>query len=138
MTYIFRSYVVCSFYMFGIIWIIQCLQYPGFAAVDPGQFVELHRRHSNAMAVLVGPVMVLELVSVLVLARSFEAFWLAQAAMTIALWGLTFWVSVPIHNELATGFQPELIGELARTNWPRTLFWTVKAVMLVTMKKWVA
>lgn len=82
--------------------------------------------------------MVIEITTVMILANSFEAFWLIQASLTATLWGLTFLVSVPIHNRLAAGQQPRLVAQLVMTNWPRTLIWTAKSAMLLAMTRWSA
>jgi hypothetical protein len=124
-------YIFCSFYMTGVIWIIQLIHYPAFLEITDSNFIAFHQRHSTVMLILVGPIMVVELLTVLVLAREFEIFWLVQAAMTILLWGLTFFVSVPIHNKLAQGQKKELLEKLTSTNWPRTLIWTAKAGLLL-------
>ena len=127
-------YSFCSFYMVGVIWLIQLIHYPTFSKIEENVFRMFHREHTTAMSILVGPVMIMELITVFYLAKSFEARWLISAAMTVILWCLTFFVSVPIHNRLESGRQPELLKNLIMTNWPRTIVWTAKAALLLNIQ----
>jgi hypothetical protein len=121
---------ICSVYMCGVIWIIQVVHYPGFAKYNPSQFIEAHAKHSSAMGLLVGPVMIIEILA---------AFWLViklsnyisiiNLVLVLLLWFFTFFASVPLHNRLSTGFDLEVIQKLVLTNWPRTVLWTAKAIL---------
>ncbi|MEY4616180.1 MAG: hypothetical protein RJB66_1140 [Pseudomonadota bacterium] len=129
---IFAITPLSSFYMCGVIWVIQLIQYPSFLVVSQDHFVSFHARHSAVMGLLVGPVMILELVSALSLV------WLQphlvsiiNLAMVVGLWLLTFFVSVPLHNQLSLGFSTETINRLIETNWPRTFLWTSKAILVL-------
>ena len=46
------------------------------------------------------------------------------------IWATTFFISVPFHNRLETGFDYVAIDGLTRTNWLRTLAWTARAALL--------
>ena len=118
--------------MTGIIWLIQLLHYPSFLQIDKSLFFDFHAKHTNMMTVLVGPIMIGELLLSLYLSQNFERFWLIQTSLAIILFALTFLVSVPIHNQLANGFDENLIRKLISTNWPRTIIWTIKAVLLIS------
>lgn len=139
MNSVFGLYIFCSFYMTGVIWLIQLIHYPSFKDIGADEFVAFHRRHSKAMSILVGPIMIAELVTSLILASQFktffEIFWLIQVAMTAALWFLTFLVSVPIHKRLEQSKQDPLLRQLVKTNWPRTVLWTAKAALLFTLSR---
>lgn len=57
--------------------------------------------------------------------------WLV-AVLTAVCWVCTFFLSVPIHAQLAKGaHDPALLQRLVRTNWPRTLAWTL--IVLCTL-----
>lgn len=131
MSWIILLYLSCSLYMAGIIWLIQLLHYPSFLQIDKSSFLDFHTQHTNMMTLLVGPVMIAELVLSLYLSQHFEKFWLIQSVLVVILFLLTFLVSVPIHNQLAHGFDKNLIQKLISTNWPRTIIWTIKAILLV-------
>lgn len=135
MNLILSIYVFCSFYMTGVIWLIQLLNYPSLRYIHPAQFNEFHRRHTSAMSILVGPVMLAEMGCVLVLAKSLVFHWVIQAGLLAVLWLSTFLISVPIHNKLAKSHQNFLIKRLIKTNWIRTILWTTKAGLLFYMQQ---
>lgn len=123
--------LICSAYMFGVIWLIQLIHYPAFAFIEPAKFVDFHKRHSTVMGILVGPVMILELLTGLwLLSLNMNSWSVVNLVLVLALWGLTFLVSVPLHNQLATGFKLDVIHKLFSTNWPRTLIWTAKLIIV--------
>lgn len=117
-----------TFYMLGLIWIVQLIHYPSFMLVDPSQFAAFHDKHSQALGLLAGPAMILELI------LSFLLFWREAGlltallvGLTLALWISTFFLSVPLHNRLASGYSKVLIVRLVQTNWVRTILWSLKA-----------
>jgi hypothetical protein len=125
-TPLFISHI-CAAYMCGVIWIIQLIQYPSFAYIEHAQFAEAHQRHSSLMGVLVGPVMILELLAGLwLLSEKMDFFSSTNFTMIALLWFFTFYVSVPLHNQLSAGFRIDVIQKLIATNWPRTILWTAK------------
>ena len=128
---VLNSYIFCSYYMTGVIWLIQLITYPALTFVENGSFINVHKQHSNRMSILVGPIMIVELMSALYLAQSFEEFWLLNVFMVLSIWCFTFLVSVPIHNQLQNGKNAASIRKLVHTNWPRTILWTLKSVFVL-------
>lgn len=118
-----------SLYMTGVIWLIQLIHYPAFHAIDEKEFSRFHHRHSQVMGWIVGPVMVVELLSTLWLAQTGQTIWIVKSVTVLFLWGLTFFVSVPCHNRLSAGKEAQQIDRLIRTNWPRTVLWTAAAAI---------
>lgn len=47
--------------------------------------------------------------------------------VVLAIWGCTFFLSVPLHAVLGKGKDAAVIRRLVNTNWPRTVLWTAKA-----------
>lgn len=124
--------LISSFYMCGVIWLIQMIHYPSFLLISPSSFIEFHHKHTTAMSILVGPVMVIEFISAILwvsLDRSVATY--SNLGLVIALWILTFFVSVPLHNQLADQFDVSVIEKLILTNWPRTILWTAKAALVL-------
>ncbi len=128
-------YLFCSYFMTGVIWLIQLIHYPSFQFVDAAHFNQFHRRHSSVMGFLVGPIMIVELLTALWMASRFEIQWVIQALLVIMLWGFTFLISVPIHQALEKSKNEVLILKLVRTNWLRTFVWTFKAGLLFYLVK---
>lgn len=63
----------------------------------------------------------------LVYFTSFAWSSLFMAALVALIWLSTFLIQVPIHQQLAKGKDLGLIDRLVRTNWIRTILWTLKA-----------
>jgi Domain of unknown function (DUF1772) len=124
--------------MTGLIWFVQVVHYPIFGKVPPEQFTAFHQAHLATTGKVVMLPMILELLcSGLMLTLKFDnrlqnGLNYAAAALTIFIWIVTGFVSVPIHNQLATnGFSASLIEKLVATNWLRTWAWTARTGILL-------
>lgn len=120
--------LACSFYMTGVIWIVQCLLYPTFQKIGVTEFQKFHLKHTHLMGLLVGPIMVVEFVSAAAMALSFDIFSVINLALVLILWLVTFAVSVPMHRQLVVEQDQDVIQKLVRTNWWRTALWTLKSL----------
>ncbi len=120
--------------MTGVIWMVQVVQYPGFARVGPDAFPAFHNHHCRRIGLLVGVLMPVELLSGIALAWLGEPawFWRVMLAALLAIWASTAFLQGPLHGRLATeGPQPELIRRLVAGNWIRTVLWTVRSLGLL-------
>lgn len=123
-----------AFAMTGIIWLVQLVQYPGLARVDARDFAAFHAHHCRAIGFVVGPLMVTELLTGLLLAWCCEPvwFWRGMLAFLSVIWLSTALVQGPLHARLAReGPRSNLVGSLVRGNWLRTVLWTVRSAGLV-------
>lgn len=126
-----------SFFMTGIIWFIQIVQYPSFLQIDSANFSLFHQFHVNHITLIVAPIMILEIIFTLILAvyqvGSTERILAATAFILIFIIFLsTFFIQVPIHNQLSVGGKNNnLIHELINSNWIRTGLWTLKSFLLL-------
>ena len=129
---LFRVHAFATVALFGLIWIVQLVHYPGFAYVAPERWATFHAHHTTSITVIVLPLMVTELALGGLLwkwsgwDRRFIVLW----ALAIGTWISTFLLSVPLHEQLAAGYDGAAIEALARTNWPRTVLWSVRAAWL--------
>jgi len=125
---------VSVFAMTGIIWLVQLVQYPGFARVNARDFTPFHAHHCRAIGFVVGPLMVTELLTALLLACCCEPawFWRTMLALLLIIWLSTALVQGPMHARLAReGPRPHLVGALVRGNWLRTILWSVRSAGMV-------
>lgn len=127
----------------GLVWTIQLLVYPGFAAqaglsgTGPG-WLDVHARHTRLMGrLIVLPWLVQGLTcAVLLVWRPLGVpLVLALAAglcgaVTVAV---TVAISVPCHTRLAHGWDAEVHARLTRTNWWRTAAWTLGGAVALAM-----
>ena len=122
--------------MVGIIWFVQIVHYPLFAAVPSQAFQAYQERHVRRTGWVVAPPMLVEVGSALALtlypSESLDA-WLVWGgvALLLVVWGATAVFSVPLHNQLLNGFDARAHRRLLRTNWLRTLAWTLRGLFAV-------
>ncbi|MEM7647136.1 MAG: hypothetical protein AAF203_09520, partial [Pseudomonadota bacterium] len=131
-------HVGACLFMTGVIWIVQWVHYPSFAFVSQEQFFAFNQFHQKAITHIVAPMMVFELFSGLYLAYS--AQWspvhLVLLALIGLIWASTFFLSVPLHSLLIEkGFDLDVIQKLVATNWPRTILWSVRSMILLFLVK---
>lgn len=51
--------------------------------------------------------------------------------LVVLIWLSTFFIQVPIHQKLLVKKDFFLIEKLNRTNWIRTILWSIKIVLVV-------
>jgi len=119
-----------SWALTGLIWTVQLVHYPSFHHVAESDFQLFHRHHSSSITWIVMPLMLLELV--LSCWAAVNHGWsvpiLIPLLAVVAIWGCTFFISIPLHQVLEQGKDAAVIRQLVTTNWPRTILWTAKAV----------
>jgi hypothetical protein len=123
-----------TFGMTGVIWLVQLVQYPGFARVGTDDFGGFHHHHCRSIGRVVGPLMVLELLTALLLAVAGEPvwFWRIMLGLLLVIWLSTAVWQGPLHGRLQReGPRPDLFRALVRGNWLRTVLWTTRSAGLV-------
>jgi hypothetical protein len=115
-----------SWALFGLIWTVQLVHYPSFRFVP--DFTDFHGHHTASISVMVGPLMVVELVLAiwLVYRSHFHWAWLLPLLAVSAIWAITFFRAVPLHDMLADVRDAQTIESLIRVNWLRTWLWSIK------------
>lgn len=120
----------------GLIWFVQVVAYPQFARVGAAEFPAYHEAHARLITFIVGPLMLGELVGSVAGAFSVDPAMTRRTAfigagLALATWMWTFFVSVPLHEILAHGFDARAQERLVTTNWFRTLAWTLRGALLL-------
>ncbi len=128
---------VATWYMVGVIWMVQLIHYPLMAKVGREQFVEYERLHTTGMGFVVIPGMMVELVTSVVWVRTAterDAIWAwCGLGLVAVIWLSTFLVQVPLHEQLSQAFDAAAHRRLVGTNWVRTVAWTARGVMMAYM-----
>ncbi len=120
----------------GVIWIIQIVQYPFYAAVNADSFRAYHAAHTFWITPVVAPLMIVELVtSILIIfyppeAIDYKWLWLGLI-LSVAVWLSTFFLQVPLHDKLALGFDVDAHARLVKTNWIRTAAWSLRGALVL-------
>lgn len=128
----FYFHSMTCFFMTGVIWIIQLIHYPSFAFIEPSAFSNFHKRHTAALGFIAGLTMVAELCTGFLFAINIPSFLTGlNFTLILLIWFCTFFISVPIHNKLASGFNLENIKQLTLTNWYRTALWSLRSILLI-------
>jgi len=134
-TILFVLHFAATWYMIGLCWLVQRVQYPLMAEVGRGAFSGYEAGHVARIGPVVAPVMIVELATAgllwLVGGESFRRpLFVTSMVLLGVVWISTFLVQVPLHDALGAGFDVEKHATLVRTNWIRTLAWSVRGVML--------
>jgi uncharacterized membrane protein len=129
-NWIFLAHAFAVTWMTGVIWLVQLVHYPAFSDIQPERFSEFHAFHSRSITWVVAPPMLIQLLSALALVfqSPFEpqlrAIPILYLILTLLVFGVTAFASVPAHQVLALGFDTTTHATLVRTNWLRTLTWS--------------
>jgi uncharacterized membrane protein len=124
--------------MVGVIWFVQVVHYPLLAMVGVERAANIAVEHQRRTGQIVGLPMAIEGITTLMLltVRPPGVFWLwpwlAAMLLAVAL-GCTVLLSVPLHAQMAHEPTPDVGHRLVRTNWPRTIAWTLRGLVLVVM-----
>lgn len=130
--------LTASIFMAGVIWYVQLVHYPLMAGWPHDDFPRWEALHREQTGLVVVPPMLAEgLMALIVLVRRPAGVpaWLAWtgAGLVLALWASTFAIQVPLHEQLATGWDASGHARLVQTNWFRTVLWSARAAVAVAM-----
>jgi hypothetical protein len=124
--------------MFGLIWMVQIVHYPLMAHVGRADFRAWHDRHLRRTTWVVGPLMLAETASALVLLEAAPpgtAAWLPWTGivLVVLVWISTAALQVPMHRRLEAGWDERAHRFLVRSNWLRTAAWSARAVVALAI-----
>ena len=123
-----------TWFMVGVIWLVQLVVYPSFHDIDPGRFCAAMSRHQKWMArIVILPMFVESATSLMLLARQPDSLIDRCGCLCVVTWWFsTVLIQIPMHKALLTGGPNEpLLKRLVDWNWPRTVAWTVHGVLCV-------
>ena len=138
MEYLLLAHLAATLFMVGLIWFVQVVHYPLFARVGEEGFPPYSEAHSRLTSYVVGPPMLLEAGTALLLViRRPEGVPVSLAVFGLALvaviWLSTALLQVPRHTALGSGFDRSLWRGLVGTNWIRTTAWSVRGLVVLWM-----
>lgn len=119
--------------MFGLIWMVQVVHYPLMGKVGEERYEEYQAGHMRQISWLVGPGMLIEGATAVLLVSMVpaELRWLTWIgiALLVVVWGVTATVHVPLHTKLTRGFDAAAHRKLCDLNWLRTAAWTGRVIV---------
>ena len=132
---LFKLHFSVTFYLLGVIYIIQVIHYPVLALIGKNEFIECHAKHMNQTSFVIAPAMILEVITMALLLYMSPIFrndiyFIFSCVMIFLIWCVTFFISVPLHNILVSGYNYPAWKKLVLTNWIRTFAWSVRAIIL--------
>jgi hypothetical protein len=128
---IFIAHFTLTCAMTGLIWFVQLIHYPLFLQVPAAAFVPYENEHTRRAGILIGPMMLAELGTGLALLASWRPWELILSMVILLLvWISTFAIQVPLHRRLQKTFDTKAAILLIRTNWIRTIGWSLRAILL--------
>ena len=135
---IFLAHLASTLYMTGLIWMVQRVSYPLMAFVGQAESAEFERLHCDRIGWVVGLPMLVEGITGLILLWYLPSwfpewgFWLG-AALMFGNAASTQLLQVPCHKKLAAGFDQNVHQRLVRTNWIRTVIWSLRSFLVLGM-----
>lgn len=137
MKLILIIHVFSTLFMVGLIWFVQVVHYPLFANVGSEQFKTYEERHQRLTTWVVGPAMLVELATAVMLLKYLptESTLLAWIGLglVVLLWLSTALLSVPAHHSLTIAYSTAAYQKLVATNWIRTIAWTVRGILVLVL-----
>ncbi len=135
---IFWLHVASTWFMVGLIWLIQLVHYPLFLNVGSKEFRKFHNNHTLFITPLVGSVMIIELVTLVILIFQTPhgiPNWIVIVGILLlsVIWLSTLIFQIPYHNKLSSNFDDNLIKMLIKTNWIRTICWSLRGILVLIM-----
>lgn len=124
--------------MVGVIWFVQVVHYPLFSQVGRQEFRRYEMDHQRLTSWVVGPPMLLELLTAGLLVwwkpvgLPATALWIGLALL-LSVWVVTYTVQVPQHASLILSYDRAVQRRLVLGNWYRTAAWSVRGLLVLWM-----
>ncbi len=130
--------VASTLFLVGLIWMVQVVHYPLFNDVGQENFVRYQQRHQKNITYIVGPMMLIELVTAIVLLWCpiegiDKSLLYTGIGLVILIWLSTALIQVPCHSKLVNGFDLSAYKWLVTSNWIRTIAWTARGGLVALM-----
>ena len=131
-----------TLFMTGLMWFVQVVHYPLFAAVGAEAAPSYAARHQQRTTRVVAPVMLTEAATALLLALRLPAGDLGSLAwlglgLLLLIWLSTAFLQVPLHRRLLSVADAEVVRRLVRGNWIRTIAWTLRSLIALWLLRFV-
>lgn len=132
------AHAAATWFMVGLIWMVQTVHYPLFSAVGEQGFTDYERGHTARIGRLLLIPALAEIILAALIAFTLPSgvplsLALASGAVLAFVWVLTALVQAPQHGALTAGFEPETHRRLVVGNWWRTAAWTTRGVLAAVM-----
>ena len=127
--FILQTNLFSNIYLIAISIMVQFIIYPSFKNYSESTFKSFHSAYTKKMLFIVGPIMILELLSTLYLVIK-KTFFFPTSIVTL-IWLITFFLIVPVHQSLNSSFNIRNHKKLLRLNFLRSTFWVLKLLLIL-------
>ncbi len=129
------THYISTLIMTGAIWLAQLSQYPLLAYVGRRNFIRYEHEHIRRISTIAWIFIYIEALTGLFLVFAnlpsiTLSLRLYGLILIMAIWSTTWFIQYPIHKKLSHGFDKKLHQRLVRTNWIRTISWTLRSILL--------
>ena len=130
------SLLIVAGFMTGVNWLLQIVDYPLFLKCNKCNFSEHNVFHSkNSVMVILVPMLIDLIFSIIYIMDYSQAIGgvppYINIFLTILIMYSAFFISYPIQEKLyQEGYNAEEIKKYIKTNWIRTICWTLKLAVL--------
>lgn len=121
-----------TLFMAGLVWFVQLVHYPLFQKITH-DFVDYEMQHKRLTSGITAPVMLVELATTIMMWFYWPSYYVLNIIISLLLliiWLSTFFVQIPLHEKLCQVFDHKHCKQLVKTNWIRTVSWSLKALVL--------
>ena len=136
-TSLLVMHLVSTCFMLGVIWFVQVVHYPLLAKVGTQQFPAYEKLHCRLTALVVGPAMLTEAVTAILLFFLLDSvprsLLLVNLVCIVLIWFSTYLLQVPAHARLENVFDERTHSRLLVSNWLRTFLWSVRVLLVVAI-----
>lgn len=127
--------LIATWYMVGLIWMVQVVHYNLFDRVGSDVFAAYEADHNRLITPIVGVPMLIEIATAAYLcfdapAGTTKAWMIVGMIMLGLIWLSTAVLQVPYHGKLMHGFDMDAYRGLVSTNWIRTILWTARGGLM--------
>ena len=124
--------IVSNSYLVSLVIMTQFITYPTFLNIDKGKFSDYHKKYVNNMSFIVAPVMLIELLTLCLIAYFSSEFLIIKSLfLLLVIWLTTFFIMIPSHNRISKSFNIKEIKSLINYNWIRTILWSFKLLVII-------
>ncbi len=119
-------------YLTAVILVMQFTHYQCFPLIERSQFQAFHKQHTSALGWIAGLPMVVDLLLASLMAlHTRDTLWLINLSLVAGLWLVTFFASVPAHNQLTLGYDQKNWKRLMKSNGIRVVLCVLRSSILV-------
>ncbi len=131
-------HAAATWFMVGLIWMVQVVHYPLFHRVGEAGFADYEAGHTRRIGrLLVIPAGVEVLTGALLPIFRPDGVLLSvtlvAGALLAGIWVVTALVHAPLHGRLSQGFDASVVERLVVANWWRTVAWTARGGVVAAM-----